>query len=63
MNKSEMMTLQIKSGNRALAKEEALDYLVETKLVDVWDVIAAVDGNAAYSEILKEAYKRELGDE
>lgn len=35
MNKSEMMTLPIKYGNRALAKEEALDYLVETKLVDV----------------------------
>lgn len=60
MNKSEMMTLPIEYGNRALAKEEALDYLVETKLVDVWDVIGAVDGNASYSKILKEAYKREL---
>lgn len=60
MSKSEMMTLPIKYGNRALAKEEALDCLIEKKLVDVWDVIGAVDGNAAYSKILKEAYKREL---
>ncbi|EMP72476.1 phage protein [Streptococcus sobrinus] len=57
MNKSDMMILPIKYGNRALAKEEALDYLIENGVIEPRKVVEAVKDNPAYSKILKEEYK------
>ncbi|EOI9075084.1 hypothetical protein ACETGG_01455 [Streptococcus pyogenes] len=51
---AEMMTLPIDFANRALAKEEILDELIERGIVDIYDLKEMVEDNPFWSKALEE---------
>lgn len=52
-NKTGMMTLPIDYANRALAKEEMLDELVEREIIEVYQLEEIAEGNPFWMNALK----------
>ncbi|MGT2752240.1 hypothetical protein [Streptococcus porcinus] len=53
-NKAGMMTLPINFANRALAKEEILDELIEREIVDIYYLKEMVEDNPFWAKALEE---------